>query len=158
MTKVLGFTGGIIQIALIPLDVANIRESFGLSMYTAWMIILITNVVLMVLVIPYILFFYETDPEVNVLTRVADSICSYVCFVMFFLAAWLIVHFVGNTYSVTTLHKAEDFSMVILSNQTLNSLGNLLVNGTAPNARPKEDHTGSGSWNPFRWKEVWTYH
>lgn len=150
----LGFTGGIVQIALIPLDVANFRAEYGLSMYIAWMIIMITNVVLMILVIPYILFFYETDPEANVLTRVADSICSYICFVMFFLAAWLIVHFVGNTYTVTTLHKVQDFRMAVLSSQHLNKMGKLLVDGTALNARPVEDHAGSNSWNPFNWKAV----
>lgn len=142
------------QIALIPLDVANIRSEYDLSMYSAWMIILITNVILMILVIPYILFFYETDPEANVLTRVADSICSYICFVMFFLAAWLIVHFVGNSYTVTTLHKVQDFRMAVLSKQPLNSFGNLLPTGNSPGARPVEDHSGSHSWNPFDWKAV----
>lgn len=145
----LGFTGGILQVALVPLDVANIRSDYGLSMYTAWMIVLITNVVMMILVVPFILFFYETDTEANILTRVADSICSYICFVMFFLAAWLIVHFTGNSYMLEGPVVTADFRLSLLSNQTLNSFGPLLSNGTNPNSRPTADHSGSGTWNPM---------
>ncbi len=61
---VLGFTGGIIQIAMIPLDIENTRSDYGLSMYTAWTIILIFNAVMMVLIVPFMLFFYETDSDV----------------------------------------------------------------------------------------------
>ena len=63
---VLGFTGGIVQIAMIPLDVENIRSDYGLSMYSAWTIILLINVILMVLIVPFLLFFYETDTDANV--------------------------------------------------------------------------------------------
>jgi hypothetical protein len=36
-----------------------------------------------------------------------------------------------------------------MSNKTLNSLGPLLSDGNATNARPLEDHSGSLAWNPF---------
>ena len=65
---VLGFTGGIVQIAMIPLDVENIRSDYGLSMYTAWTLILLINVILMVLIVPFLLFFYETDTDANVVS------------------------------------------------------------------------------------------
>lgn len=63
--QVLGFTSGIVQISLIPLDVNDARNEYGLSMYTAWMILLITNSILMILVVPFLQFYYETDHEAS---------------------------------------------------------------------------------------------
>ena len=57
---------GILQIALIPLDVDNFRSEYGLSMYTAWMIIMITNAVLMILMVPFVQFYYETDNDASI--------------------------------------------------------------------------------------------
>lgn len=54
---------------MIPLDVENIRSDYGLSMYTAWTLILLINVILMVLIVPFLLFFYETDTDANVVNH-----------------------------------------------------------------------------------------
>lgn len=61
-----GFTSGLLQIALVPLDVQNTQGDMGLSMYTAWLVLLITNSTLMIFVIPYLLFYYDSDPEVGI--------------------------------------------------------------------------------------------
>lgn len=75
--------------------------------------------------------------------------CSYICFVAFFATAFAIAHIAGNTYTVTTDHRVLQFATVVLSNQTLNSLGPLLSNGTAVDSRPSADHSGQLSYNPF---------
>lgn len=56
-----GFSSGIIQVFLIPLDIENTRSNFGLDMHGAWTAFLVINSILLILVIPYLLFYYETD-------------------------------------------------------------------------------------------------
>ena len=68
-----GFTLGVLQLLLIPLDVENARSDFGLDMYSLWSISLYSNAVFMVLLVPFLLFYYETDNEANVVRAASTA-------------------------------------------------------------------------------------
>lgn len=146
---ILGFASGITHVALIPLDVENSREGYGLRMTTLWNIFTVFNATLMILVVPYLLFFYETDSEANIVTRIADSICSYICFVMFFVAFFIIAYFAGGTYTVqASSEQSIDFSAVQLSTVALNTLPALLPTGGSSVTSPPGNNGGS-YYNPL---------
>jgi len=145
---IVGFTAGIGQMALIPLDTENTRANFGLDMETLWDIFLIFNAVMMILVLPFLLFYYETDTEANIVTRIADSICSYICFVMFFVSAFFIVHLTGNSYTISAPVSGVSLIYAVPSSTSLeeykyvNSTTNLTVVGS-----PFPSVTTTSTWS-----------
>lgn len=53
------------------------------------------------------------------LTRLADSICSYLCFVGGFAFSFTLAHLIGNTYKVKSEVSVIDFSSTLLSASTV---------------------------------------
>jgi hypothetical protein len=51
------------QMLLLPLDVGNYRSSSDIYMNIFWYIIYCTSAVFIVLILPFGIFFYETDEE-----------------------------------------------------------------------------------------------
>lgn len=51
------------QMLLLPLDVANYRNDSNIQMRTFWYIIYLTSAAFICIVLPFALFYYETDEE-----------------------------------------------------------------------------------------------
>lgn len=60
---VLGFIFTWSQILLLTIDISNSRYQSGLDMYLAWTIFYVSMFVLLVVLIPFAIFFYETDED-----------------------------------------------------------------------------------------------
>ena len=61
--QVFGLTLSWAQALLLPVDVANIRYNSGMDMLIAWQIIYVSILVTSVLIIPFSIFFYESDED-----------------------------------------------------------------------------------------------
>ncbi len=153
--QVAGFTLGVLQVLLIPLDVENARSDFGFDMYYLWSVSLYTNAVFMVLLIPFLLFFYETDNEANVVasahqvTRIADSLCSYLLFIGVFVSAFFIAHLTANSYKLTGTLEVLDLKFAVKSELPLNSLQTILATGVDSASTPPGLASFNSLWNPF---------
>jgi hypothetical protein len=70
-------------VLLLPVDVSNVRGNSGLDMYTGWVVIYISVFAMTVVVIPFAIFFYESDEDkpfvlfYSIIISFKDYACLY---------------------------------------------------------------------------------
>jgi LMBR1 domain-containing protein 1 len=69
---------------MVPLDVINDSENLKIDMQVMWFITYMVTLVMIVILIPYAIFFYETDPEKTFCRRFFTAL-------MFLIATLLVV-------------------------------------------------------------------
>ena len=71
---VLGLTTCFGLILLLPLDVSNARTNGGLDITTFWLTLYVIVFVLVVFLLPFSIFLYESDPDRSVSARLCGAL------------------------------------------------------------------------------------
>jgi len=80
------------QVLMLPLDVANSRGlGGGFDMEVFWQVIIILDAVLLVILIPFSIFFYEADPEKGFGKRLSSALCMFIGFFIIFALIFFIM-------------------------------------------------------------------
>lgn len=121
-TKILVIIGLILaqaQALMVPLDVANRSaiESDSLDMQAFWFFLYIVVLVFIALLIPYAIFFYETDHDDHICKRLGLSFLYtfgtliFTCLVLFI--SWVIFRWVDMDVKSIQLKSTDTFSGTI---------------------------------------------
>ena len=107
---VLGLTLCQAQALMVPLDVANdsaLINTSGIDMLTFWTALYIIILVMITILIPYALFFYETDEDDSMKKRLLTALCytfgAIVISVIVLFISWAVFKSVSLPYSQVAL-------------------------------------------------------
>jgi len=101
----LGLSWG--QLLLVPLDVSNLLDNGGIDMPTFYTIVYIIVLVYLIGISPFTIFFYESDEEDTMCSRITWSLVFTViiaglsCIAIFVSQIWLSVYAPGQTTTTT---------------------------------------------------------
>lgn len=104
------------QALLLPLDVANNHfypSSGGLNMKTLWYIVYLSSLIMITVLLPYAMLFYETDEERPLCKRLLTALC-FLCIALVVVLIILLVSWIWLKYAdipVTIITQAYDSSM-----------------------------------------------
>lgn len=128
------------QALLVPLDVANNHgylASGGINMRTFWFAIYILSLVMITCLLPYAIFFYETDPDKTVVRRLVTALIYtiitlvLVCILLF--VSWVFLRYADlpvEDIVVATYSLSSDSATV--PNPTVTVLNDLLSQTPPP--------------------------
>ncbi|KRX00407.1 hypothetical protein PPERSA_03628 [Pseudocohnilembus persalinus] len=106
------------QLLLLPLDIANSRGTGGgIDMELLWSIIYYTIFALLGFFIPQAIFYYESDEDKPLVSRILESILSEVVFAIFFGLTLILSYIFLNTGDYPLKVYSKDFDT--LTNSTI---------------------------------------
>jgi LMBR1 domain-containing protein 1 len=94
-------------ILMMPLDVSNARHNGGLNMKDFWLAMYVIVFIMIVFLLPFGIFLYESDPDRNIAARICGALL-YECIVVIVSLALLFISFAFcNTahIPITTINK-----------------------------------------------------
>lgn len=106
------------QILVLPVDVANTRTDGGFDMDLFWKIIYCTVFVFIVFLIPFSMFFYETDDEKSFCSRVITAlffeIGTAIVVIILIIVTWVFLRYAD----IPVTHLTRDFSTSMISSSS----------------------------------------
>jgi cell division septal protein FtsQ len=100
------------QALMVPMDIGN-RSAIlpSLGMHLLWMIISISLLSFITVLLPYAIFFYQSDPEATIISRILRSLCYLFCTVLIcslaFVISYLFLKFVDLPYTELSVDVSE---------------------------------------------------
>lgn len=85
-------------VLLLPLDVSNARNNGGLDITTFWLVMYVLVFVLVVFMLPFAIFLYESDPDRSIAARLCGALI-YQSIVTAFSLTLLLVSFIYCRYA-----------------------------------------------------------
>jgi len=79
---------------MLPLDVSNSRGNGGLDMTVFWEMVYIINFIFLTILIPFAIFFYESDDQLTFRKRM----CSAICYTLAAFIIFALIFFISYAY------------------------------------------------------------
>ena len=121
-----------IQVLLFPLDVSNSR-SFGLDfrMDLLWMIIYIITGIFILVILPGMIFYYESDPEWSSCDKLKYSFCYLFATILVTLVLLVITYAFLSTAYIPITRNSCSISLISISTSPVfsNSNGSSITTG-----------------------------
>ena len=121
---IIGLTLAQAQALMVPLDVANRTavDSDSLDMQAFWFFLYIIILIFIALLIPYAIFFYESDHDDHICKRLGVALCftfgTLIITTLILVISWVIFRWVDMEVKSLQLKVSDTFSGTIVSPST----------------------------------------